>query len=101
MKSEKGLGVVGFIICIVLIAGIATGLLLFYKQYMNNQKNKAIESDMLIIQGACKVLNADITAKKKEDNERVGSKLNEYEGDDIIINSFKSSDSIPKYLTLS
>lgn len=71
-------------------------LILFYIFNIYNERNEKenfenIKSDMLLIQGACKVLK-DNCIVNKSDEALVGKKLNE--ADDDIINEFKSKNII-------
>lgn len=77
MKRENGLGTIGVIILIIFIIA-SIGTIYYYIQKSNEETEKSdIYSNMLLIQGACKVFKESSTANKEEDA-LVGIKLSEF-----------------------
>ena len=104
MKSEKGLGIIGIILIIIIIAGLITGGVFFVKTRINNEKNDSIRSDMLLIQGTCAKIKQE-SIKAKNTDMYVGTKISDMSEDEII-NNFKSlsivsEDQYEKYYCLN
>ena len=104
MKSEKGLGIIGIILIIIIIAGLITGGVFFIKTRINNEKNDSIRSDMLLIQGTCSKIKQE-SIKAKNTDMYVGTKISDMSEDEII-NNFKSlsivsEDQYEKYYCLN
>ena len=94
MKSEKGLGIIGIILIVIIIAGLITGAFFFIKTRINNEKNDSIRSDMLLIQGTCAKLKQE-SIKAKNTDMYVGTKISDMSEDEII-NNFKSLNILPE-----
>lgn len=94
MKSEKGLGIIGIILIIIIIACLITGAVFLINKNIGDEKNDTIKSDMLLIQGACRVLKQNSIVQKNT-NMYVGTKISEV-NDDEIINNFKSLNIVPE-----
>ncbi len=88
MRSEKGLGIIGIIIIIMIIIALAVGTTFLIKNYIAKEKGIDIKQNMLSIQGACKVLKQDSIVKKNTDM-FVGTKLSDM-NEDNLMNDFKS-----------
>ena len=107
MKKENGLGVTGVIIliCVVIIA--ITAIALFIANTIKNEKVNSIVSNILQVQGACKVVNDNVFISKTTDS-LVGTKLSLYVDElnqeesqqekkvDNIITEFKKLNIIPE-----
>ena len=109
MKRENGLGMVLMIIIIIIICLVATGVIYFYFQKKSDIRENSVKSDMLLIQGACKV-NYESNVMKKTTDELIGTKLSETDDneniDKDIINGFKETqvieeDEYDKYYVLT
>lgn len=76
MKREKAVGMLGVIILIAFI--IVSGILIYknIKNQISKSKEGGIESNMLLIQGACKKLSN--TASVLKDTKLIGTKLSEF-----------------------
>ena len=94
MKSEKGLGIIGIILIIIIIAGLITGAVFFINTRINNEKNDSIRSDMLLIQGTCAKLKQE-SIKAKNTDMYVGTKISDMSEDEII-NNFKGLNIVPE-----
>ena len=94
MKSEKGLGIIGIILIIIIIAGLITGAVFFIKTRINNEKNDSIRSDMLLIQGTCAKIKQE-SIKAKNTDMYVGTKISDMNEDEII-NNFKGLNIVPE-----
>lgn len=88
MKSENGLGIISIIIIIVIIAGLITGAAIYINKSLDTEKSEDIKSNMLLIQGATRVLKQNSIVQKNTDM-FVGTKISEMQDDDII-NKFKA-----------
>lgn len=99
MKRESGVGVVGIILIVCFICGVAFGIYYLVMEKRTNEKDNLIKSDMLLIQGAGKVLYDDCIMKKTEDK-LIGTKLSETDKNENInneiINTFKETNTIEK-----
>ena len=99
MKKESGIGVVGIILIVCFICGVAFGIYYFVMEKRTNEKDNLIKSDMLLIQGAGKVLYEDCIMNKTEDK-LIGTKLSEIDKNENInseiINTFKETNTIEK-----
>lgn len=97
MKREDGLGVVGIVILIAFICAVIYAFYNVYKMQTNTQKDNDIKSNMLLIQGASKVLYESCVMNKTDDK-LLGYKLSEIDGiEEInkkIINEFKEKNII-------
>lgn len=103
MKKEEGLGTVGAIIIVFFITITIIFLCYMFQKNKNETKKSDINSNMLLIQGSCKVLKESSNANK-EDNALIGTKLSEFSGD--IIDEFKtkgiiSEEEYEKYYVLT
>lgn len=104
MNKESGLGVVGIFFIIILIIMIISGAYYVTKKFIKNEENADIKANMLLIQGACKVLRQN-SIVKKDDSILIGNKMSEMT-EDSIINEFKAKNIIDesnydKYFVLS
>lgn len=88
MKNEKGLGVIGIILIIIVIIALVIISVNLINNYMAKQEEESIKSNMLLIQGACRVIKQNSIAQKKDDI-FIGTKISEMT-EDQIINEFKS-----------
>ena len=88
MKNEDGLGIISIIIIILIITGLITGGVLYINKSLNTEKNEDIKANMLLIQGATRVLKQNSIVQKNTDM-FVGTKISEMQ-DDEIINNFKA-----------
>ena len=77
MKKEQGLGWIGIIIAICFIVVVIVALTNYLKKYQNESKDNDIKSNMLLIQGAGKVLN-DSSLVNKDESILIGTKLSKY-----------------------
>ena len=92
MKSEKGLGIIGIILIIIIIAGLITGAVYIVNKSIDKEENDQIRSNMLLIQGTCARLKQD-SIKSKNTDMYVGTKISDMNEDEII-NNFKSQNII-------
>ena len=88
MKNENGLGIIAIIFIIIIIAAIVTASVFFINRTINNEKNEDIKANMLLIEGATKVLKQNSIVQKNTDM-FVGTKISEMP-DDELINNFKA-----------
>ena len=88
MKSENGLGIISIILIIIVIAGIVTASVFFINKKIDDSKESDIKSNMLLIEGATKVLKQNSIVQKNTDM-FVGTKISEMP-DDELINNFKA-----------
>lgn len=86
MKKDNGLGMVLMIIIICLIIGIIGWGIWLYINMKGNLKENSIKSDMLLIQGACKVCYETNVMNKTEDK-LIGTKMSEIENNEEITKS--------------
>lgn len=77
LNNEKGLGLIGVCILIVFIVVVALFIGLNIKNIIQKENKSDVTSDMLLIQGACKV-KKDSSDVEKNTNELVGTKLSEF-----------------------
>ena len=94
MKSEKGLGIIGIILIIIIIAGLITGAVFIINKNIDNEKNDLVRSNMLLIQGTCAKLKQE-SIKTKNTDMYVGTKISDMSEDEIV-NNFKSLGIIPE-----
>lgn len=94
MKSENGLGIIGIIFIIIIIAGLITGAVYIINKNIDKEENDQIRSNMLLIQGTCNRLKQESVRQKKTDM-FVGTKISEMNEDEII-NDFKGKNVIPE-----
>lgn len=88
MKNENGLGIIAIIFIIIIIAVIVTASVFFINRTINDEKNEDIKANMLLIEGATKVLKQNSIVQKNTDM-FVGTKISEMP-DDELINNFKA-----------
>lgn len=88
MKNEDGLGIISIIIIISIIAGLVIGAVIYINKSLDTEKNEDIKANMLLIQGATRVLKQNSIVQKNTDM-FVGTKISEMQ-DDEIINNFKA-----------
>ena len=96
MKDEKGLGIIGIIITIITIIVIIVCGINFLNNDIKLKKDEEIRTNMLSIQGACRVLKNNSIAQKNTDM-FVGTKISDMT-EDSIINEFKSRNIIEESL---
>ena len=94
MKSEKGLGIIGIILIIIIIAGLITGAVFVINKSINSEKNDQVRSNMLLIQGKCAKLKQE-SIKAKNTDMYIGTKISDMNEDELI-NKFKELNVIPK-----
>ena len=94
MKSEKGLGIIGIILIIIIIAGLIIGAVYIVNKSIDKEENDQIRSNMLLIQGTCARLKQD-SIKSKNTDMYVGTKISDMNEDEII-NNFKSQNILPE-----
>lgn len=84
MKEEKGLGIIGIIILVALIIGLAFAIAKYFENNDKKAKEDTIKSNMMLIQAACKGQNDN----KKLDGNTVlyGTSLDKY-ADEYVANS--------------
>ncbi len=88
MKSENGLGIISIILIIIVIAAIVTASVFFINKKIDDSKESDIKSNMLLIEGATKVLKQNSIVQKNTDM-FVGTKISDMP-DDELINNFKA-----------
>ncbi len=88
MKKEEGLGIVGIIIIVIVIVGLIIGAVFLINRNVNDEKDEDIKANMLLIQGATRVLKQKSIVEKNTES-FVGTKISEMP-DDEIINNFKA-----------
>ena len=88
MKKENGLGIISIILIIIVIAGIVTVSVFFINKKIDDSKESDIKANMLLIEGATKVLKQNSIVQKNTDM-FVGTKISEMP-DDELINNFKA-----------
>ena len=88
MKDEKGLGIIAIIFIIVIIAGLIGASVYWINKNIDDEKNEDIKANMLLIQGATRVLKQNSIVQKNTDM-FVGTKISDMP-DDELINNFKS-----------
>ena len=93
MKKENGLGIILMIIIICLIVVIAGWGVYLYINIKSDVKENSIKSDMLLIEGACRVCY-ETNVMNKTTDELIGTKLSEIEDNEeitkTIIDDFKA-----------
>ena len=94
MKSEKGLGIIGIILIIIIIAGLITGAVFVVNKSINSEKNDQVRSNMLLIQGKCAKLKQE-SIKAKNTDMYIGTKISDMNEDELI-NKFKELNVIPE-----
>ena len=104
MKKEEGMGIIAIALVIILIAGLGIFAYYFIKNTAEDKRIEDIKSNMLLIQGKCKVINETSKVNNNEDNFK-GKKLSDIK-EDSIISEFLSKGIIPedkldKYYALS
>lgn len=77
MKREKAIGMVGVVILIVFIAVCVFFIYNKVKNILSNVDSSDIKSNMLLIQGAGKLLNDNANLNNEKDK-LIGTKLSEY-----------------------
>ena len=88
MKKENGLGIISVILIIIVIASIVTTSVFFINKKIDDSKESDIKANMLLIEGATKVLKQNSIVQKNTDM-FVGTKISEMP-DDELINNFKA-----------
>lgn len=95
MKSEKGLGLVGLFLILIVIIGLIIFGIFFVKDILEKEELSTIETDMLLIKAKVKLLQED--SKVKKDNSILeGQKLSEIENKEGDLKSFLELDIIPE-----
>ena len=77
MKNENGLSFLGVFFVIIFIIFIITFAIKYGFQKFNSVKCNDIKSNMLLINGACKVISDEATVNKNTDN-YIGTALTQY-----------------------
>ena len=88
MKKENGLGIISVILIIIVIAGIVTASVLLINKTIDEGKDNDIKANMLLIEGATKVLKQNSIVQKNTDM-FVGTKISDMPEDELI-NNFKT-----------
>ena len=104
MNTEKGMGIIAIIISVLVIVAIAIFAYNFVVNTADEQKIEDIRTDMLLIQGKCKILQETTKVNNNQEGLK-GRKLSEIQ-DDRIISEFLNrniidSTNIDKYYALS
>lgn len=97
IKSEKGIGLIGVILLIIFVVACIGLISNGVKNEFKKEDDSTVASDMLLVQGACKVLN-DNASVLKQGTELVGTKLSEFTNSDenvenVVENSTPSENS--------
>lgn len=104
MKAEKGMGIIAIIISVLVIVAIAIFAYNFVVNTADEQKIEDIRTNMLLIQGKCKILQETTKVNNNQEGLK-GRKLSEIQ-DDRIISEFLNrniidSTNLDKYYALS
>ena len=104
MNTEKGRGIIAIIISVLVIVAIAIFAYNFVVNTADEQKIEDIRTNMLLIQGKCKILQETTKVNNNQEGLK-GRKLSEIQ-DDRIISEFLNrniidSTNLDKYYALS
>ena len=104
MNTEKGMGIIEIIISVLVIVAIAIFAYNFVVNTADEQKIEDIRTNMLLIQGRCKILQETTKVNNNQEGLK-GRKLSEIQ-DDRIISEFLNrniidSTNLDKYYALS
>ena len=104
MNTEKGMGIIAIIISVLVIVAIAIFAYNFVVNTADEQKIEDIRTNMLLIQGRCKILQETTKVNNNQEGLK-GRKLSEIQ-DDRIISEFLNrniidSTNLDKYYALS
>ena len=104
MNTEKGMGIIAIIISVLVIVAIAIFAYNFVVNTADKQKIEDIRTNMLLIQGKCKILQETTKVNNNQEGLK-GRKLSEIQ-DDRIISEFLNrniidSTNLDKYYALS
>ena len=104
MNKENGMGIIAIIISVLIIVGIAIFAYNFVVNTADEQKIEDIRTNMLLIQGKCKILQETTKVNNNQEGLK-GRKLSEIQ-DDRIISEFLNrniidSTNLDKYYALS
>lgn len=104
MNTEKGMGIIAIIISVLVIVAIAIFAYNFVVNTADEQKIEDIRTNMLLIQGKCKILQETTKVNNNQEGLK-GRKLYEIQ-DDRIISEFLNrniidSTNLDKYYALS
>ncbi len=104
MNTEKGMGIIAIIISVLVIVAIAIFAYNFVVNTADEQKIEDIRTNMLLIQGKCKILQETTKVNNNQEGLK-GRKLSEIQ-DDRIISEFLNrniidSTNLDKYYALS
>ena len=104
MNTEKGMGIIAIIISVLVIVAIAIFAYNFVVNTADEQKIEDIRTNMLLIQGKCKILQETTKVNNNQEGLK-GRKLSEIQ-DDKIISEFLNrniidSTNLDKYYALS
>ena len=86
MKNENGLSFLGVFFVIIFIIFIITFAIKYGFQKFNSVKCNDIKSNMLLINGACKVISDEATVNKNTDN-YIGTVLTQYKSQGSLKNA--------------
>ena len=104
MNSEKGMGIIAIIIAVLVIIGIAIFAYNFIVNTADEQKLEDIRTNMLLIQGKCKILQETTKVNNNQDGLK-GRKLSEMQEDSIVSEFLNKniidSSKLDKYYALS
>ena len=103
MNTEKGMGIIAIIISVLVIVAIAIFAYNFVVNTADEQKIEDIRTNMLLIQGKCKILQETTKVNNNQEGLK-GRKLSEIQ-DDRIISEFLNrniidSTNLDKYYAL-
>ena len=104
MNTEKGMGIIAIIISVLVIVAMAIFAYNFVVNTADEQKIEDIRTNMLLIQGKCKILQETTKVNNNQEGLK-GRKLSEIQ-DDRIISEFLNrniidSTNLDKYYALS
>ena len=83
MKSQKAVGHLSLILCVIIIALVVASIVYYTKDMMQKEQKQSYETDMLLVQGKIKILSQESTIKKSEELLK-GRKLSENIEDEQI-----------------
>lgn len=104
MNTEKGMGIIAIIISVLVIVAIAIFAYNFVVNTADEQKIEDIRTNMLLIQGKCKILQETTKVNNNQEGLK-GRKLSEIQDDRIISELLNrniiDSTNLDKYYALS
>ena len=97
MRSQKGMGQLMLIICIVIIILFVLGIIYVVKETIEKEKVETYQTDMLLIQGKVKILSQESTMQKNEEilkGRRLSEVIEEEQVKNLIENNIISKEEI-------